>query len=126
MRLWQTSLLDLRLELEGVREIAAGKQMRKPVDDARGKVERFANLARGTATAVGDHVRSHGCAVFTVTTINFLDHRFAPVATGKVKIDVRPAFPALVEETFEHEMIFHRINRRNPEAITDCAVGRAP
>src|SRR6266513_2776152 len=35
-------------------------------------------------------------------------------------------FPALIEEAFEHEMIFHRINRRDSETITNCAVRGAP
>ena len=121
----QTGGFDLRFQFHRVREIAAGEQMRKPVDDAGGKVERFANLARRTAPAIGDHVRGHGRAVFAVTAINFLDHRFATVATGKIKIDVRPAFPVLVQKTFKHEMIFHWINRGNPEAITDRAISSA-
>src|SRR5262249_2772374 len=121
----QTGSFDLRFQFHRVREIAAGKQMRKPVDDARGKIESFANLARRTAPAVGDYVRGHGRAMFPVTAINFLDHRFPAVATGKIKIDVRPAFPALVQKAFKHEMIFHWINRRNAEAITDRAIGRA-
>src|SRR5207249_11193492 len=64
--------------------------------------------------------------VLAVTAINFLDHRFATVAAGKIQIDIGPAFAALIEEAFEHEMIFHRINRRDSEAITNCAVRGAP
>ena len=63
--------------------------------------------------------------MFSVTPINFLDHCFPPIAAGKIKIDVRPAFAALVQESFEDEMIFHRIDRRDPEAITNRAVGGA-
>src|ERR1041385_1340284 len=121
----QTGGFDLRFQFHRVREIAAGKQMRKPVDDAGRKIESFANLPRGAAPAVSDYVRRHGRAMFAVTAINFLDHRFPAVATGKIKIDIRPAFPALVQKTFKHEMIFHWINRRNAEAITDRAIGRA-
>src|SRR5213594_2926911 len=80
----QTSRFDLRFQFHRVREIAAGKQMRKPVDDARGKIERFADLTRRAAPTIRYYVRSHGRAVFAVTAINFLDHRFAPVSTGKV------------------------------------------
>src|SRR5260370_12837325 len=42
-----------------------------------------------------------------------------------IQIDIRPAFAALVQESFEDEMIFNRINRRDPEAITHCAVSGA-
>jgi len=41
----QTSLLDLRFEFERVREIATRKKMGKTIDDARRKIERFADLA---------------------------------------------------------------------------------
>ncbi len=51
--------------------------------------------------------------MFSVAAINFLDNRFTPVAAGKIEIDVRPAFAALVQESFEDEMIFHRIDRRD-------------
>ena len=121
----QTGLLDLRFEIERVRKIAAGKKMREPIDDARRKIERLADLARRAASAIGDHVRGHGCAVFAVTAINFLDHRFPPIAAGQIEIDIRPAFAALIEKTFEDEMIFHRIDRRDPEAITNRAVSSA-
>src|SRR4030095_296199 len=67
-----------------------------------------------------------GCAVFAVTPVNFLDDPFAPIAARKIEIDVRPAFAAFTKETFEDEMIAHRIDRRDPETKTDRAVGRAP
>src|SRR5205807_9134757 len=65
-------------------------------------------------------------AVFSVAPINFLDDRFAPVAAGKIEIDIGPTFPALIQETFEHEIVADRIDRRDPEAITNYAVRRAP
>src|SRR5262249_17924692 len=79
-------------------------------------------LARRTAPAIRDDVRGHGCAVFAVTPINFLDHCFTAVTAGKIEIDIRPAFAALVQKAFEDEMIFHRIDWRDSEAITDRAV----
>src|SRR5262249_44500344 len=66
-----------------------------------------------------------GCTVFTVTTIDFLDYCFPAIAAGKIKINIRPAFAALVQESFEHQMIFHRVDRRDSEAITNGAVGGA-
>src|SRR5262245_44818184 len=121
----QTGGFDLRFQFHRVWEIAAGKQVREPVDNARRKIERFADLTRRTAPTICDHVRSHGCTVFAVTPINFLDHCFPPIAAGKIKINIRPAFAALVQESFEHEMVFHRVDRRDPEAITNGAVGGA-
>src|SRR5262252_5730919 len=121
----QTCSFDLRFQFHRVREIAAGKKVREAVDNARRKIERFADLTRRTAPTIRDHVCRHGCAVFAVTPINFLDHCFPPIAAGKIKIDIRPAFAALVQESFEYEMIFHWIDRRDPEAITNGAVGSA-
>jgi hypothetical protein len=34
--------------------------------------------------------------MFAVTAINFLNDRFAAVATRKIEINIRPAFAALV------------------------------
>src|SRR5215831_6009111 len=121
----QTCSFNLRFQFHRVREIATGKQVREAIDNARRKIERFADLTRGASTAIADHVCGHGCAVFAVTPINFLDHCFPPIATGKIKINVRPAFAALVQKSFEYEMIFHRIDRGNPETITNGAVGGA-
>src|SRR5262249_20458022 len=99
--------------------------MREAIENARRKIQRLADLARGAASAISDHVRRHGRAVFAVTAINFLDHRFAPVAGWKIEIDVRPTASALIQEPFEHEIVAYRIDRRDPEAITNRAVRRA-
>src|SRR4029077_20757711 len=102
VRLWQTGLLNLRFELERVREIAAGKQMRKTIDDAWGKIKRFANLPRRTASAIADDICRHRCAVFAIASINFLNDCFPAIAAGKIEIDIRPAFAAFIQKTFEN------------------------
>src|SRR6476620_6143780 len=121
----QTGSFDLRFQFHRVREIAAGKQVREPIDNARRKIERLADFTRGAPPSIRDHVRSHGCAMFAVTPINFLDHCFPPIPAGKIKINIRPTFAALVEESFEYEMIFHRVDRGDSEAITNGAIGGA-
>ncbi len=63
--------------------------------------------------------------MFAVTPVNFLDDAFAAIAAGKVEVDIRPAFPAFAEETFEDQVVAHRIDRRDSQAITDGAVRRA-
>ena len=63
--------------------------------------------------------------MFAVTSVNFLDDGFTAIAAGKIEIDVGPAFPALAEETFKDEMIAHRIDWRDPEAITNSTVRSA-
>ncbi len=101
MRRRQPGLLDLRREVHRVREIAVGEEAREAVENIWRKVEHLADLARRAAAAIRDDVRRHGRAVFAVTAINFLDHALAPVAAGQIKIDVRPALPALAQETLE-------------------------
>ena len=125
MRLGQTRLLDLRLEIERVREIAVREKVREAVENVRRKIERLADLARRAAAAIGDDVRGHGRAVFAVTAINFLDDAFAPIAARQIEIDVRPAFAAFAQETLEDEMVAHRIDRGDAETKTDRAVRRA-
>ena len=105
MRFRQTSLLDLRAKVERVRKIAAREQVREPIKNVRRKIQRLADLARGAAAAVGDHVRGHGGAVFAVTPIHFLDHAFAPIAARQIEIDVRPAFSAFAQEAFKDEIV---------------------
>ena len=99
--------------------------MRETIENARRKIQRLADFARCAASAISDHVRRHGRAMFAVTAINFLDHAFPPIAARQIEIDIRPAFAAFAEETFEEQMIAHRIHRRDAEAITNGAVGRA-
>jgi len=53
----QTSLLDLRFELERVWKIATRKQMGKTIDDAGRKIERLANLASRAAAALSSPPR---------------------------------------------------------------------
>ena len=48
----QTGLLDLRCEIERVRKIAVRKQMREAIENARRKIQRFADFARGAAAAI--------------------------------------------------------------------------
>src|SRR5438045_2138536 len=100
--------------------------MREAIENARRKIQRLADLARRAPPAITDHVRSHGRAVFAVTPINFLDHRLASIAAWKIEIDVGPTFAAFVQETFEHQIVTDRIDRRDPETITNRAVRRAP
>ena len=89
-----------------------------------GKIQRLADFPRGTSSAICDYVRSHGGALFAVTPVNFLDDAFTPIATRQIEIDIWPAFAVLAQKTFEDEMIFDRINRRNAETKTNRAVRR--
>ena len=59
MLIRQTGLLDLRSQIEGVRKIAAGEQMRKTIENAWRKIQRLSNLARSApARSSGAATRS--------------------------------------------------------------------
>src|SRR4051794_36638178 len=88
-------------------------------------MQRLADLTRRATPAIRDHIRRHGGAMFAVAAIDFLDDLLTPLAAGQIEIDVGPAFAALVQEALEDEMITHRIDRRDTEAIADDAVRRA-
>ena len=125
MSLGQTRLLDLRLEIEGVRKIAVREEMRETVENVRRKIERLADFARRTAPTISDHVGGHGRAVFAVAPVNFLDDALAPIAARQIEIDVGPAFAPFAQEALEDEVVAYRIDRGNPETKTDRAVRRA-
>src|SRR6516225_5535205 len=99
--------------------------MRETIKNAREKIQRLADLACGATPTICDHVRGHRGAVLAVASINFLDHRLATIAARKIEIDVRPAFAALIQESFKHQIVADRIDRRDPEAITNRTVRRA-
>src|SRR5207249_3423834 len=111
----QAGLFHVGGEFESVGEIAFGKKIREAVDDVVGDVERLADFARGTATAIGNDVGGHGRAVFAVTTINFLDDALASLATGKIDVDVGPAFAAFAEEALEKQIGADGIDGRDAE-----------
>ena len=60
--------------------------------------------------------------MLAVAPVNFLDDALAPIATRQIEIDIGPAFAAFAEEPLENEIIADRIDRRDPEAITNGAV----
>src|SRR5207237_7997265 len=75
MRFRQTGLLDLRLQIERVREIAVREQMREAIENARRKRKGFTDFARGAAPAVCNDVRGHGRALLAVPAVTFRDDR---------------------------------------------------
>ena len=99
--------------------------MREAIERAGGKAQRLPNFTRSASPAISNDIRGHGGPILSVAPINFLDHFFPPIATREIKIDIRPAFASFAQEPLENEMITHGINRRDPEAVTNRAVGGA-
>src|SRR5689334_18125341 len=99
--------------------------MGEAIDNTDRKIERFSDLTGGAPPAITDDVRGHSRTVPAVATINFLNHAFTPVTTGQIEVNIRPAFAPFAEEALKDEMIAHRIDRSNSEAITNRTIGRA-
>src|SRR4051794_6465370 len=90
----QSGLLNLRPQIECVRKISTGKEMRKTIQNVRREVQCLPDLTRCTPPSIGDDVRGHGGPMFSVTPIDFLDHTFPAIAARQIKIDIGPAFSA--------------------------------
>ena len=60
-----------------------------------------------------------------VAAIHLLDDALAPLAAGQVDVDVGPALAALRQEALEEHVELERVDRRDPQAEADGAVGRA-
>ena len=102
--------------------------LRQPIDLRRLERQRLAHFARGAAAAIGDHVGGHGdprpgAAVGAVLLVHVLDHPLAAIAARQIEIDVRPLAALLREEPLEQQIHADRIDRGDPEAVADGAVG---
>src|SRR3989442_1432158 len=122
----QTGFLHLRLQIERVREISVGVEAGEAIQNVRGNIERFADLARGAAPAIRNDVGGHGRAPLSITTVYFLNDALAPLTAGKINIDVRPGILSpLGQEPFEQSVKLQRVNRGYLEAKTNRAVSCA-
>ena len=96
------------------------------IDGVRFEAEDLADLARRAAAAVRDDVRSHCGAQPAVSLVDVLDHLLAPIAARQVEVDVRPLAAFLGEKSFEEQIHPDRVDRGDPEAVADGAIGRRP
>ena len=86
--------------------------------------ERLADFARGRASAIGDDVRGHGRAQFSVALVDVLNGALALVAAGQIEIDVRPFAALFGKKSLEEQIHSHRIDGGDAERVADGAVGR--
>src|SRR6185437_16848254 len=86
------------------------------------KTQRLANFASCRTAAISDHVRRHGCAEFPIALVNILDRALALIAARQIEIDVRPFTPLFRKKTLEQKLHADRIDRRDAQGITDCAI----
>ncbi len=79
-----------RQRLVRIDELELPHQPRDPIDRLGVEPQDLADLARGAAAAVRDHVGRHGGAQPAVALVDVLDDALAPVAARQIEIDVRP------------------------------------
>src|SRR5437763_4239670 len=111
-------------------ELELREQLREAVQLRLRQSEDLADLARGGARPVRDHVGGHRRTRRAVALVDVLDHLLALVAAREIEIDVRPRLvPGRVgalfgEEALEQQVHLHRIDGGDPERVADRAVGR--
>ena len=81
------------------------------------------DLARGGASAIGDHVGGHGRAELAEALVDILDGALALIAAGQVDIDIGPLAALFGEEALEQQVHADRVDRGDSERIADRAVG---
>src|SRR5215472_13610753 len=85
--------------------------------------EDLADFACRRTSAISADVGGHGGATLAVSLVQILDGFLALVAAGQIEIDVRPFAALFRQKTFEQQLHTHRIDCRNPQSVTDSAVG---
>ena len=65
-------------------------QARQAVERFRIERKRLANFARRRTPAIGDDVRRHRRAQFSVALVHILNRALALISTWQIEIDVRP------------------------------------
>ena len=108
----------------GVAVLEAAHVLRQAVDLVERDLEHLADLARGAAVAVGDHVGGHRRAGGAVALVDVLDHPLAPLAARQVEVDVGPLATLLGEEALEQQLHADRVDGGDAEAVADRAVRR--
>ena len=88
------------------------------------EAERLAHFARRAAAAIGDDVGGHRRAEPAVFLVDVLDHLLAAIAARQIEIDVGPLAALFRQEALEQQIHPDRIDRGDPEAVADGAVGR--
>jgi hypothetical protein len=88
--------------------------------------ERFSHFARRAAPAIRDDVRRHRRPELAILLIDVLNHLLAPVTARQIEIDVGPFATLLRQKPLEQQIHAYRIDRGDPQAVADGAIGRRP
>ena len=96
----------------------------EPVHLFRLDRQHLAHFTCGAPAAIRDHVGRHRGAELSVLLVHVLDDALAAVAARQIDVDVRPLAALFREEPLEQQVHPDRIDRGDPEAVADGAVGR--
>ncbi len=116
----------LRQRVARLDELEVVHHLRQPIDLHRIEAERLPHLARRAAAAIGDHVGRHRRAEPAIFLVDVLNHLLAAIAARQIEVDIGPLAALLGQETLEQQIHPHRIDRGDPQAVADGAVGRRP
>ncbi len=112
--------------LVGIGELEVVHHLGELIDARIVERQRLPHLARGALAAIRDDVGGHGRAALSVFLVDVLNHPLAPIAARQIEIDVGPLATLLGQEALEQQFHLDGIDRGDPEAVTDGAVGRRP
>ena len=126
--LWrETHKSEVALEcLVRIDKLEVVHRLREPVDLFGTDRQRHADITRGAAAAIRDDIGGHGRTKTAVLLVHVLNDALATVAARQVEVDVRPFAAFLGQETLEEQIHRNRIDRGDPQAVADRAIGRRP
>jgi hypothetical protein len=93
----------------------------KRFNDAIRKADSFPNISNGTSVAIRYDLTCQSSPFPPILLIDILHDLFAPLMF-KVNINVRWLIPLFADEASKKEIDFDRINRGDPETVTDGRV----
>ncbi len=105
--------------------VAAGGELRHPVERGRRQVEHLAHVADRALHAVADHVRDHRRTFAPVLRVDVLDHLLATPVLD-IQVYIRRFGALAAEKPLEEQVHPNRVDRGHPEAVTHRRVGRRP
>jgi hypothetical protein len=97
------------------------RALRKGFNDAVGKANSFPNISNGASIAIRYDLTCQCSTVATILFVDILHDLFAPLMF-KININVRWFISLFADEASKKEINFDRINRGNPETVTDSRV----
>ncbi len=114
----------MRQRVVRISEFEVVHHLREPVHLCGVEAHHLPHLARGAPAAVGDDVGRHRRSEPAVLLVDVLDDALAPISAREIEVDVGPLAALLRQEALEEQIHPDRIDRRDPQAVADGAVGR--